>query len=976
MMLLTGFCRRRRTGSVARRWAAGGAAAALIAGFGLPGGGARAAAAAQTASSPTSATAPSANGTTYIAVNAHQAAGTVHSSVLGQAYLWPFNGMGSYDATAGQFYGEFTHQLQDVVQPGSLRYPGGIAGEAFHWQRAVGPSAQRTPNAFSPSSGPSDSTVGPDEFGQLLDQTGASGVVTTNFGTGTAAEAAGFVAYMTGADGSSTWADMRAANGHPAPYNVPFWEVGNEEYGRNYWRSGTPVTVGGPAGACHEVATCLYIYGGSTRFSNQAAVGYADRTAQASISTGAPRQVMYVAYAPVAPGSATVYVGGTPWNQVTSLQSAGPSAPDYTLDPSSGAITFGDGVHGAIPPKGDRVTVSYVSGPHDGFVQFYRAMKAANPNIQVCSSDTSTDFIQSMGSNLPYDCLQDHNYASTGTVANNTPIDVYEQQLMTASSNEARASSQLEATIEKYAGRYIPLVETEYGQLLNSNPNGYPYFHESLDEALLNASQLADWIRLGIPVADRQLLAAEIPPPSNCCAGLPGAAPYASTASIGTPGPDTVAEATGELYSAFAPLAGGTLLSTQTIENPTLPRAGASDVHTLSVLAVRKGGYLYLVGINRSPSDAVPGRVLLEGLAGTGPAAFTRLDGPSAVSYNTPSAPRTVRLSSGEVPADGSAFSVSFPAHSVTTMRIEVQPTASWPLSETVTAQPTMVNPGGQVTLKVAVANRGATASSGRVQPIVPTGWSVEPPDAAYTVPAGSQAEIDFQVGVPDTAQPSSYQLGGILYAPDGSPAGVGTTDVTVPYQALSAAFNNTGISNDDAVDSANFDGVGNSYSEQALTAAGLSPGATVTRGGATFTWPSTPAGQADNVVAQGQTVRLDGKGSELALVGASSSEPTATGTVTVHYTDGSQTSSSMTLYGFFNPPPGNADKVVAELPYENSQGIDGRPVGQYYHPVYVFMATVPVNPSKTVAAVTLPSGGSTGPGRVVGMHFFSLAVE
>jgi alpha-L-arabinofuranosidase len=43
--------------------------------------------------------------------------------------------------------------------------------------------------------GPQSSTVGPDEFGRLLDQTGAVGTITVNFATGTAREAADFVAY-------------------------------------------------------------------------------------------------------------------------------------------------------------------------------------------------------------------------------------------------------------------------------------------------------------------------------------------------------------------------------------------------------------------------------------------------------------------------------------------------------------------------------------------------------------------------------------------------------------------------------------------------------------------------------------------------------------------------------------------------------------------------------------------------------------
>ena len=44
------------------------------------------------------------------------------------------------------------------------------------------------------------------------------------------------------------WAALRAKNGHPAPYNVPFWEVGNEQDGpgQDGWRSGSVVVSVGP----------------------------------------------------------------------------------------------------------------------------------------------------------------------------------------------------------------------------------------------------------------------------------------------------------------------------------------------------------------------------------------------------------------------------------------------------------------------------------------------------------------------------------------------------------------------------------------------------------------------------------------------------------------------------------------------------------------------------------------------------------
>jgi alpha-N-arabinofuranosidase len=103
--------------------------------------------------------------------------------------------------------------------------------------------------------GPAASTVGPDEFGRLLDQTGAVGDIIVNFVTGTAQEAADFVAYMTAPpsahpshnpEEASYWAALRARNGHRLAYRVPYWEVGNEQYsaGQLGWRSGRVISVG------------------------------------------------------------------------------------------------------------------------------------------------------------------------------------------------------------------------------------------------------------------------------------------------------------------------------------------------------------------------------------------------------------------------------------------------------------------------------------------------------------------------------------------------------------------------------------------------------------------------------------------------------------------------------------------------------------------------------------------------------------
>jgi len=62
---------------------------------------------------------------------------------------------------------------------------------------------------------------------------------------------------------------------------------------------------------------------------------------------------------------ATVSVDGRRWRRLGSaaaLAAATPDARVFILDPESGGVRFGDGAHGARPPRGSRVRVSYRHG--------------------------------------------------------------------------------------------------------------------------------------------------------------------------------------------------------------------------------------------------------------------------------------------------------------------------------------------------------------------------------------------------------------------------------------------------------------------------------------------------------------------------------------------------------------------------------------------------------------------------------------
>jgi hypothetical protein len=215
-------------------------------------------------------------------------------------------------------------------------------------------------------------------------------------------------------------------------------------------------------------------------------------------------------------------------------------------------------------------------------------------------------------------------------------------------------------------------------------------------------------------------------------------------------------------------------------------------------------------------------------------------------------------------------------------------------------------------------------------------------------------------------AAPGSYDLtaGARFAGPGGQASATSFSSVTVAYPSLAAAFDNTAITDDSAPTLGNFDGDGNSYSAEALAAAGITPGGPVTSGGITFTWPDAAPARPDNVIAQGQTIALSGSGATLGLLGTGVNG-SFTGTGTVYYTDGSTQSFTVSYVNWTSGAPPAGDTVVAQTSYLNTQA------GQLSRPRYLYAAFVPLEASKTVEAVQLPTAG-TG---VSAIHLFALGI-
>ena len=178
-----------------------------------------------------------------ISVNAAQVVRGLNTQLLGVNVAW-------YDSVLN------TPQTQQMVEAAGLtmfRFPGGSSSDDFHFNAAPTYNGEGTDGSMA----------------SFIASVNGVGMATIDYGSGSPQEGAAFLAYLEAPVGNTTvigsgpewndstnswqtvnwqtagyWASLRAQAplakddglnflrlDHPAPFNVPYWEVGNEEYG-------------------------------------------------------------------------------------------------------------------------------------------------------------------------------------------------------------------------------------------------------------------------------------------------------------------------------------------------------------------------------------------------------------------------------------------------------------------------------------------------------------------------------------------------------------------------------------------------------------------------------------------------------------------------------------------------------------------------------------------------------------------------
>lgn len=471
----------------------------------------------------------------------------VDSGIFGINHRYGFNGYGSFDSSSMQMKDDFT-KLYKQAGFGSLRYPGGTISNLFNWKETIGPKEQRVAqiHGFYNNSGQHGllPNFGLSEVADFVQKNDSELVYVYGLGRGDAKDAADLVEYLNAEvgdnpNGGIAWAEVRANNGHPKPYNVRYFEIGNEmnqggadgNSSQQYW---TAYVEGGSENA--------YINGGVVNIKKQYAVAKDDWNVSSSYSNGNASQIFYMRYARVKEDttadykyyynqggesydavnkdSVAVFVGDEQWQIVSKddMDHHNGTAKVAWVDYRDGSIHFGDGTHGAIPPKDKQIKVSYTAN-RDGFVQVSKAMrdtmqqinnyhtnhKNKEKEMHIYTSYESKGFIEKMntqGMNNLYDGMTIHPYSGTpaGGSSNEASKEQFYYDAMQKGNNQTEHVKDYVNTMQRYDKNKVPVI-SEYGIFRSTDP-----MVRSQTHALYIARAIMDYVKLGSPYIQKHCL--------------------------------------------------------------------------------------------------------------------------------------------------------------------------------------------------------------------------------------------------------------------------------------------------------------------------------------------------------------------------------------------------------------------------------------------------------------------------------------
>ena len=648
---------------------------------------------------------------------------SIDRGTIGINHRYAFNGYGSFDSTTMKMKDEFTELYKDAGF-GSIRYPGGTISNLFRWKDTIGDKEDRVNQIHGFYNNRGQGGIAPN-FGltevadfAYRDDVQSEIVYVYGFGRGSAQDAADLVEYLNAPAGSNpndgvAWADIRKANGHEEPYNVRYFEIGNENNqggddgtaSQQYWMS---KVEGG--------AEKAYVEGGVASFTKQYAVKKDDWNKAASVSDGTANQVRYMRYANPNPmtgkdgktlvenfeavqkGSVEVWVGtdgegnNHKWEVVESLDNAGANDQKVTID-------YRDGSNGKIPAKGQQIYVTY-KVDRDGFVDVSKAMKETTDQINaiyaekgstekascyVYSSYETQGFINKMkagGWDEYYDGLTIHPYCGNPG-ENNSDNEFYDNAMKLA---EDVGIKKVENFVNMLPEGKVPVI-SEYGIFRCVSPRLRSQTH-----AVYIAKVLMEYVRLGSPYIQKHCLvdwyssgADSLGPTQQAVIqAVPQTGANQGTGEGNFRFFSTPSAKVFELFSnSFAK--GTKVVGTEFEHVETL----ANGTKAYSAIASKgDDGTLYVTVVNTDRENDKKLRVKVEGVDLTGKTVEVQtLAGESFVDENSLAEPDKVTIENSTVTAEGTDLELTAKAHSVMSITVKEKVDPPAPETYTVTAK-------------------------------------------------------------------------------------------------------------------------------------------------------------------------------------------------------------------------------------------------------------------------------------------------
>ncbi|MEN6575811.1 MAG: family 16 glycoside hydrolase [Phycisphaerales bacterium] len=141
-------------------------------------------------------------------------------------------------AEKGGFRPDLLQAVADL-RPPVIRWPGGCFASSYQWKQGIGPQHTRLPHPREIWDDLDIYNYGTDEFIEMCRRVGAEPLIVVNVGFAAwnndsethdyTQDVLDWIEYCNG-PADSKWGKVRAANGHPEPYNVKYWEIDNETW--------------------------------------------------------------------------------------------------------------------------------------------------------------------------------------------------------------------------------------------------------------------------------------------------------------------------------------------------------------------------------------------------------------------------------------------------------------------------------------------------------------------------------------------------------------------------------------------------------------------------------------------------------------------------------------------------------------------------------------------------------------------------